>query len=211
MMDCVRVIFRNLPVLAVFTLLFWTVACDTCDDCQGVNRDPRVKIKFLAVGTLEKTEDTLESINKMLQDVRDELELETDPDKIDSLKNEKDRLLEDSTKYAGWEELFRRGYTHMDLIEGVGAEYPYVDTVIRDFALPMNMHADSSVFHFVYHDLIDTMKFRYKRDIVQTLDGVRMKLLEVKVVEDMTTFDSVRVHCRDDICSNWEMNIEAYY
>ncbi len=210
-MDALQSLFRNLPVPAAFALVFWLVACDTCDDCHGVNRDPRVKINFLAVGTLEKTRDTLEYIDESLQTVRDELELETDPDKIDSLENVRNVLLADSTKYAEWEDLFRRGYTHMDLIEGAGAEYPYLDTVVRNFALPLNMHSDSCIFYFVYHDLVDTMKFRYRRNIVQTLDGVRMKLIELEVVRDMTTFDSIRVQCSEDTCSNWGMNIEAYY
>ncbi len=205
-------IFKNFPVWAAWSVLLWTsISCDTCDDCHGVNRDPRVKIKFIAAGTMERTRDSLDSINQSLQIVRDSLETETDPDKIDSLIRVEESLQEDSAKFAGWEDLFTRGYTHMDLIEGVGAENYYADTVIRDFALPINMHADSSVYHFVYHDLTDTMEFKYYRDIVQTLDGVRMKIIELEVVQEMTTFDSVHVRCGDDICSNWEMNIEVYF
>jgi hypothetical protein len=99
----------------------------------------------------------------------------------------------------------------MDLIEGVGAENSYEDTVVRDFALPINMHADSSVYYFIYHDLTDTLKLNYKRDIVQTYDGVRMKIIDLEVDRGMTTFDSVSVRCGDENCSNWGMNIEAYF
>jgi hypothetical protein len=211
MTETFRLILYNLWLVAVAALFLFTSGCDTCENCDSVNRDPRVKIKFVATGTREMTQDTLEHISKSIEEVRDLLDSETDPEKIDSLENVEAGLVEDSIYYGGWEELFRSGYTRMDLIEGVGAENSYEDTVIRDFALPINMHADSSVYYFIYHDLIDTMKLSYKRDIVQTLDGVRMKIIELEVVEDMTTFDSVKVRCGDEICSNWEMNIEAYY
>jgi len=204
-------LFKNIRIGVVIVVLLVTAGCDTCENCDPAHTDPRVKLKFVAAGTRDMTLDTLESINLSLEEVREQLELETDQDIIDSLQNVEAGLLEDSVYYGEWESLFRTGYTRMDLIEGVGAENFYADTVIRDFALPINMNADSSVYYFAYHDLIDTLKLNYKRDIVQTYDGVRMKVIELEVDKDITTFDSVSVRCGDENCSNWEMKIEAYF
>ena len=206
-----RILFQNARLVIAIVILALVSGCDDCENCDNTARDPKVRLKFVATGTREMTRDTLEIISNSLGEIREQLETETDPDKIDSLSAEEIVLLEDSVYYSEWEVLFSSGRTHINLMEGVGAVNSYMDTVVRDFALPINMHADSSVFYFVYHDLIDTMKLNYKRDIVQTLDGVRMKIIELEVDKDITTFDSVSVRCGDENCSNWEMNIEAYF
>lgn len=212
MIYCVHLLFKNVRFIIVILGVFMMASgCDTCENCDPTHTDPRVKLKFVATVTSDMTRDTLESINLSLEEVRGQLELENNPDKIDSLQNVEAGLLEDSVYYGEWASLFRTGYTRMDLIEGVGAENSYEDTVIRDFALPINMHADSSVYYFEYHDLIDTLKLSYNRDIVQTYDGVRMKVIELEVDREVTTFDSVSVRCGDENCSNWEMSIEVYF
>ncbi len=206
-----RILFQNVRLVIAIMILALVSGCDECENCDNAPRDPKVSLKFVATGTRDMTRDTLENISNSLEEIREQLETETDPDKIDSLRDEEIVLVEDSIYYSEWEVLFSSGRTHMDLIEGVGAVNSYMDTVIRDFGLPINMHADSSVYYFVYHDLIDTIKLNYKRDVVQTLDGVRMKIVELEVDSDITTFDSVWVRCGDENCSNWEMNIEAYF
>ena len=122
-------------------------------------------------------------------------------------------LRSDSSKFSQSSTLFRSGKTKINELDAVGAQNleQFQDTIIRDFAIPVDMRHDTSTFFFTYHDIVDTLQMYYQREINQSLDGVRMRLYGIGVNQEMSTFDSVRVKCYSSNCSNDITTIFVYF
>lgn len=189
------------------------MACEEEGECIGCNLNPKVKVKFEAKGTRLHIDSLLNLINEKIASFTDSLE-------TDITAEQRNQILEvlasdraDSTKYQQASTLFRSGKTKIDFMTAQGAQNldQFQDTIIREFALPVDMQHDTSSFYFTYHDMVDTLQLYYHREIKQTLDGVRMKLTNIGVNDELSTFDSTRVKCYRRDCANDLTTIFVYF
>jgi hypothetical protein len=198
--------------ISAFVLLFFS-SCEE-EECVGCNLNPKIKIDFEPVFSLELTD-------SLLFTVQEEMELLLDSLNGDDLSNEAIEALEsrlmslrsDSVSLGDDFSLFRSGSARIDAIFAPGSKglEQLQDTVIRDFALPINMQTDTTTFYFSYHTFTDTLQVYYHRDIIQSLDGMRMLISDIGVSEELTTFDSVSVKCSNRKCSNDRTTIFVYF
>ena len=201
----------------IYSLLLgslWIYGCEECPGCEERIIESRVKIRFNAVETKDLTEEQLDSLSTTILQQIELLDSSAFAQKQDSINIVINELREDSTKLDDWLTLFRSGRTLINSISGIGVDdiSAFEDTTVtKSFSLPVNMNEDESVYYFSYHDLTDTLKIQYEREIVQSLDGIRMRILELAVDESYTTFDSVQVNCIGSECSNQLSTIEIYF
>ena len=143
----------------------------------------------------------------------DSLEATTDPEIISSLSGKLSALRPDSLSFSELYDQIRAGKTKIDAIEARGAMNleQFQDTLIREFAVPIDMQHDTSTFYFYYYGLEDTLQISYQRDIIQNLDGMRMKIKGISVNREISTFDSIRVRCYKSECSNDLTTIYVYF
>lgn len=204
-----RKIISLFPLL-LFVLLF---ACKEEEDCVGCNLNPKIKLKFEAFYTKQLTDSLFNSVNTKISEYVDSLSGELSNEDRNALEEELKSLREDSLIFDGSYNLFKVGKTIIDAIEAPGSTglEQLQDTTIRDFSIPIDMHHDTSTFYFTYHGFIDTLQIFYQREINQTFDGVRMKLSNIGVNKEISTFDSISVKCYNRTCSNDQTTISVYY
>lgn len=180
---------------------------------MGCNLNPKIKIQFEATTTKELTDSLLTEVKSKISIIRDSLSNQIDfKDSID-LVEELASLQEDSLKYDEIYSLLRVGKTQIDAIDAPGAMSmeQFQDTIINSFALPVNMSHDTSTFYFTYYDFVDTLQLYYQREVIQNLEGVRMKIKGIGVNEEISTFDSVRVKCSNLDCTNDLTTVYIYF
>ena len=175
--------------------------------------DPKIKLKFQATGTKIVTDSIFSGIKDVMTQLSDSLEGQLSNEVRNSIINQLDILREDSIIYAEKYDLFRVGKARIDWIEAPGSIgfEQFQDSIIRDFSIPVDLNRDTSTYYFYYHDLIDTLQLNYKREIVQTFDGVRMRLFDISINQELSTFDSVQIKCYKSECSNDLTNVFLYF
>ena len=127
--------------------------------------------------------------------------------------NKLDDLRSDSIKYADASDLFRTGQVRIDRIEAPGSLgfEQFQDSIVRDFSIPVDMNNDISTYYLHYHGLFDTLQLSYQREIAQTFDGVRMRIYDIGVNQEISTFDSIQVKCYNSECSNDLTDVFIYF
>ena len=200
---------RLFPFLLI-TLLF---ACEEEEDCVGCNLNPKIKLKFEAFYTKPEIDSLFTFVNNKISEYVDSLSGELSNEERKVLEEELQSLREDSLIFDAPYKLFKVSKTKIDAIEAPGSTglEQLQDTTIRDFSIPIDMHHDTSTFYFTYHGFIDTLQIFYQREITQTFDGVRMKLSNIGVNKEISTFDSIKVKCYNRTCSNDQTTIYVYF
>lgn len=203
-------IFTFLLLVPVVFLL----SCNTDEECADCNLNPKVKVKFQALASLAHVDSLFTEVKSKITAEKKKLEGEelTDEERnaitqgLVVLRNDSSMLGE---QYA----LFRSGSARMDFVAAKGAKSMdfFQDTLVNNFAVPVDMQHDTSTFYFGFHGFEDTLQLFYGRQIIQTLDGVRMRLNGIGVNREMSTFDSVRVQCLKSGCSNDQTTIFLYF
>ena len=203
-------IFIRLVPFIFIALLF---ACEEEEECVGCNLNPKIKLKFEALYSKPEIDSLFTSVKNKISVYVDSLSGQLSMDERKALEEELELLREDSLLFDESYNLFRIGKTKIDVIEAQGAKdlEQLQDTIIRDFSIPVDMQRDTSTFYFTYHGFIDTLQLSYQRDIVQTFDGVRMKISDIGVNKEISTFDSTRVKCYNVECSNDRTTIYVYF
>lgn len=193
--------------------LVFALSCDT-EECANCNLNPKIKIKFQALASLERVDSLFTKVKSKMSVEKKKLQGEelTEGER-NAILQELAALRQDSTLLGGQYTLYRSGGALLDFVEAKGAESMdfYQDTVVRNFAVPVDMQHDTSTFYFGFHGFEDTLQLFYSRQITQTLDGVRMRLNGIGVNKEMSTFDSVRVQCLKSGCSNDQTTIFLYF
>jgi hypothetical protein len=188
-------------------------ACSEEEECVGCNLNPKIKLKFEAIYTKPRI-DSLFAVVKDSIAVKVELLLgQLSAEERNTIEEELEILREDSLKYDVPYNLFRLSKTKIDAIEAPGSISleQLQDTTIRDFSVPIDMHHDTSTFYFTYHGFTDTLQLFYQREVTQTIDGVRMKINEIGVNEEISTFDSTSIKFYNVTCSNDQTTIYLYF
>lgn len=180
---------------------------------MGCKLNPKIKIKFESIYTRPGI-DTLFTAAKDSIAVKVDLLLgQLSAEERSKIEDELKILRVDSLKYDEPYNLFRVSKTKIDVIDAPGSisMEQLQDTIIRDFAIPVDMHHDTSTFYFTYHGFTDTLQLFYQREITQTFDGVRMKINEIGVNKEISTFDSISIRCYNAACSNDLTTIYVYF
>ena len=204
-----RKFIQILPFIFI-ALLF---ACEEEEECVGCNLNPKIKVKFEALYSKPEIDSLFTSVKSKILEYVDSLSGQLPMDERTLLEEELRLLREDSLQYNEPYNLFKVGKTRIDAVEALGSKglEQLQDTIIRDFSIPVDMQRDSSTFYFTYHGLIDTLQIYYQREITQTFDGVRMRLKEIEVDKEISTFDSLRIKCYNVECSNDRTTIYIYF
>jgi hypothetical protein len=200
---------RILKQIIPFLFLLLIYACAEEEDCVGCNLNPKVKISFKAINTILLNDSLFTNVKKQIVDLVDSLGSDISIEQKEALVAEIEHLRADSTEFA----IVRSGRVRIDALESPGAENlsQLQDTIIRDFSIPVDMRKDTTTFFFAYHGYEDTLQVFYHREIFQNLDGVRMKLKDIGVNKEVSTFDSLRVTCSNSECSNDRTTIYIYF
>ena len=179
--------------LVFFFLGMFLMACEAEEECVGCNLNPKISLQFEAKGTRALYDSLLSEANDKIELLTDSLSTNLSVVERDEIVSSISGLRADSAKYNESISLYKVGKTRIDGIfapEAIGFSQ-FKDSIIRDFAIPVNMTKDTSTYYFSYHELVDTLQVYYQREISQTLDGVRMRLSDIGVNEELTTFDSI--------------------
>jgi hypothetical protein len=204
---------RKLIRLFPFLLTALLFACEEEEDCVGCNLNPKIKLKFEAFYAKPEIDSLFTLVNNNISEYVDSLSGEISNEDRMILEEELQSLREDSLVFDAPYNLFKVGKTKIDAIEAPGSTglEQLQDTTIRDFSIPIDMHHDTSTFYFTYYGFIDTLQIFYQREITQTFDGVRMKLSNIGVNKEISTFDSIKVKCYNRTCSNDQTTIYVYF
>jgi hypothetical protein len=203
-----RLSCKIIPVL----FLFLMVACTEEEACIGCNLNPKVRIKFETASLRSQTDTQLTLVKAGIKLLADSLQQELSEESRNILQSELTSLRLDSLRLSEEFALFRSNRIRINEIEApgsVGLEQ-FQDTVVLNFAMPVDMKRDTTTFYFSYHGFLDTLQVHYEREVVQNLEGVRMKLRNIQVNRAVTTFDSIRVQCNKRECSNDKTTIFIY-
>lgn len=204
-------VFKSIIVCSMVVVLF---SCEKEEECMGCNINPKIRLKFEAARTRQLYDSLFGAVNSKMTLFSDSLQTDITEETRNTLLNEIEGLKADSTKYHEAISLYKTGKTRIDNIDALSAEDGFTqfqDSIIRDFSIPVNMSSDTSTYYFSYHELVDTLQVHYQREIIQNLDGVRMRLTGIDVNEEMTTFDSVIVKCYNRDCGNDLTTIHVYF
>lgn len=206
--EYMRQLIQILPVL----FLCFISSCTEENDCIGCNLNPRVKIKFETVFLRADTERLLTQVKANIALLADSLQKELPENTREALQSAFSDLRQDSLRLGHDFELFRTNKILIDEIYAPGSVSleRFQDTVVFNFAMPIDMKRDTTTFYFSYHGFVDTLQIYYQRDVVQNLEGVRMRLRNIGVNRELTTFDSLRVQCNRRECSNDQTTIFIY-
>lgn len=204
---------RNSIRLFLFIFIASFFACNEDEECVGCNLNPKIKLKFESIYTKPVIDTLFTAVNDSIAARVNLLSGQLSTSERSIIEEELLILREDSLKYDESYNLFRVSKTKIDAIEAPGSISleQLQDTIIRDFAIPIDMHHDTSTFYFSYHGFTDTLQLYYQREITQTFDGVRMKINEIGVNEEISTFDSIRIRCYKASCSNDQTTIYVYF
>lgn len=203
-----RLFNKIIPVLILFLML----SCTEEETCIGCNLNPKVRIKFETASLRSQTDSQLTVIKAGMKLLADSLQQELPEESRSMLQSELTSLRQDSLRLSEEFALFRSSRIRINEIEApgsVGLEQ-FQDTVVLNFAMPVDMKRDTTTFYFSYHGFLDTLQVHYNREVVQNLEGVRMKLINIGVNRGVTTFDSIRVQCNKRECSNDQTTIFIY-
>ncbi len=200
--------------LTLLVLVAWGFhGCEECVDCEPRKSEPGIRVSFFADATLSETQMVLDSLVLVLKANR--ALLDTIPAEFrDTLALAIESQKTDSSLFALRISHFKSGTTFMDEIGGIGTQTAgqISDTLInRDFILPLNMNSDKSVYYFQYYDRLDTLALDYVRTIDQNLDGVRMKISNLSIDSNLTSFSIATLRCRKSNCSNNTSILEIYF
>lgn len=189
------------------------ISCVEEEDCVGCDLNPKIKVEFKALKTRTITDSIRAAIFNRIDEFKDSLETQLSDQQRILLETQLAQLQQDSLVYDELYGLFRSGKTRISYVEAPGSKglEQFQDSIIRDFALPVDMQHDTSTFYFGYHDFVDTLQVYYQRNILQTLDGVRMRLYGIGIDREISTFDSLRVKCHNSECSNDRTTIFIYF
>ena len=199
--------------LILFLVAVSFFGCQKEDECVGCNLNPKIKIQFDATKTKQLTDSLFTEVKSIIKQFVDSLSTQITEQERSELLDQLSLLREDSIKYDEIYNLLRVGKTMIDVIDAPGAlsMEQFQDTVIRNFAIPVDMNHDTSTFYFAYHGFTDTLQLHYQRNVIQNLDGVRMRLTDIGINKEISTFDSVRVYCQKGNCSNDQTTIYIYF
>ena len=203
--------FKILWMFSVFAVLF---ACEEEEQCTGCNLNPKIKLAFEATATKEHVENLVDEINEKIELFEDSLGTQLTDEVRISIQEQLITLRADSILVNEEYGILRAGEVKMESIEAKGALdgfEQFQDSVINNFSIPVDMHHDTSLYYFSYHGLVDTLQLVYQRNVTQTFDGVRMRISEIGVNEELSTFDSVQVKCYNTDCSNDLTRIYVYF
>lgn len=202
---------KFIKILPIFFLILLS-SCTEENDCIGCNLNPRVKIKFETVFLRAETEQRFIQVKSNMEMLRDSLKKELPQNTRDIILSELANLKEDSFRLSTDFALFRTNKIQIDEIFAPGSVSleRFQDTVVLNFALPVDMKRDTTTFYFSYHGFVDTLQIHYERNVIQNLEGVRMQLNNLGVITESTTFDSLRVQCNRRECSNDQTTIYIY-
>lgn len=203
-----RQFIKLLPILFLCAIS----SCTEENDCIGCNLNPRVKIKFETAFLRAETEQRFTQVKSTINILRDSLLKELPQNTKDIILAELAILKEDSLRLGYDFELFRTNKIQIDEISAPGSVSMemFQDTVVFNFAMPVDMMRDTTTFYFSYHGFVDTLQIHYERSVIQNLQGVRMRLKNIGVNMETTTFDSLRVQCNRRECSNDQTTIYIY-
>lgn len=204
---------RNTIIFLFLFFILILAACQEEEQCVGCNLNPKIKIRFEATNTKPRIDSLFTAVKTEIVEVEEQLTEDLLADERALLEKTLVELREDSAYLDDQYTLFRSSNTRIDLLEAHESSMTnfYQDTVVRDFSIPVDMQRDTSTFYFTYHGFADTLQLYYQRDVVQTLDGVRMKLNGIGVNQEISTFDSIRVKCNKVECSNDQTTIFLYF
>ncbi len=200
---------RLIPLFFIIIL----AACDEEEECVGCNLNPKIKIKFEAITSKPYIDSLFMAVTTRIEEGEERLQDSLSVDEKTIVENSLVEFRLDSATLNEDYMLFRSNKTRIDVLEAKGAilNTLFQDTVIRDFAVPVDMQHDTSTFYFTYHGFTDTLQIFYQRDVIQTFDGVRMKINGIGVNQEISTFDSIRVKCYNVECSNDQTTIFLYF
>lgn len=199
--------------LLLYLIAVSFLGCQEEEVCVGCNLNPKIKIQFEAIETKQLTDSLLTEVKVKIAQFVDSLSTQLTDQERNELLEELSLLREDSIKYDEIYSLLRVGKTIIDVIDAPGAlnMEQFQDTVIRNFAIPVDMNHDTSTFYFTYHGFTDTLELNYQRSVIQNFDGIRMRLSDIGVNKEISTFDSLRVYCQKGNCSNDQTTIYIYF
>ena len=199
--------------LLLYLIAVSFLGCQEEEVCVGCNLNPKIKIQFEAIETKQLTDSLLTEVKSKIAQFVDSLSTQLTDQERSELLEELSLLREDSIKYDEIYSLLRVGKTIIDVIDAPGAlsMEQFQDTVIRNFAIPVDMNHDTSTFYFTYHGFTDTLELHYQRSVIQNFDGIRMRLSDIGVNKEISTFDSLRVYCQKGNCSNDQTTIYIYF
>ena len=199
--------------LLLYLIAVSFLGCQEEEVCVGCNLNPKIKIQFEAIETKQLTDSLLTEVKNKIAQFVDSLSTQLTDQERNELLEELSLLREDSIKYDEIYSLLRVGKTIIDVIDAPGAlsMEQFQDTVIRNFAIPVDMNHDTSTFYFTYHGFTDTLQLHYQRSVIQNFDGIRMRLSDIGVNKEISTFDSLRVYCQKGNCSNDQTTIYIYF
>jgi len=143
----------------------------------------------------------------------DSLSGELTQEQIQAIEAKLEKLRIDSAELSDDYSIFKAGKVRIDEIMAPGSIgfAQFEDTVMRDLSLPVDMHADTTTFYMTYQSITDTIQLYYHRDVYQSLEGFRMRITNIGVNEEVTTFDSLQVECDNKSCSNDQTTIYIYF
>lgn len=200
----------------ILLILLWMglAGCDQQEDCIGCNLNPKIKINLDVQRAKEQTDSLLTNVKDSINILSDSLSNALPADVKAKLTSALQALQDDSLMYENQYALLRVGQVQVLSIEAQGGApgfEQFQDSIFRNFSIPVDMHHDTSTYYFDLMGQQDTLELVYKRDIAQTLDGVRMSLSDIGINNSRTTFDSVSVKCYNSTCSNDLTTVYIYF
>lgn len=194
-------------------LLVFAMACEEEEECVGCNLNPGIKLKFEAVTSKEVFDSLLAAVKEELVLLTDSLNTELSEEQRNEINAALGVLRADSIEFDNAVKLFRSGRIRIDGIEAPGSiGFEQIqDSVINELFVPVDMQNDFSTYYFSFHDQVDTLRLQYERQVVQSIDGVRMRLNNINVNQEISTFDSVRVKCYNADCANDLTKVHIYF
>ena len=206
-------VMNRIRIISWFVLILMIGSCEPEEECVGCNLNPKISIEFEPEFSLEITDSLFSGVKTEIAELVDSLTAELTTEQIAVFEEELISLRSDSISLSDAYTLLRSGKVqiHEILAPGsIGLEQ-FADSLISEFALPVNMQSDTSTFYISYYEFIDTLQLVYERNVFQNLDGVRMKITDIGVNEEVSTFDSLRVRCGNSTCSNDQTTVYIYY
>lgn len=200
--------------LLVSFLLACVIQGCTVEECGTCGISPKVMVRFDPSISRKSIETQLAPIYTRIKSVRDSLNVTTlTAEKQTRLTNELNALKQDSTTIGEPLNLFRNYKAQLSTFGAVGASgfEIWQDTIVTAVGLPVDMQHDTTTFYFTYHGRADTLQVYYTREIIQSIEGMRMSLKDIGVNEIMTTFDSLSLKCTNRQCTNDRATIYIYF
>ncbi len=200
---------KIVPWLGII-LVIVVIACQREDPLVPVT-EPRVKMQLIPWGAKSKLNTMIAHNADSLKIRYNKLEATTDPEEQQVLLDELIQLRNDSIQFAEKKALYNKGKVLVEQIIGVGGpDISYLqDSLVTSFGLPLRPQTDTATYYFFYDDLADTLQLVYERNVLQTIDGIRLQMYDLR--DSRSTFDSLKIICRKRNCTNNESTIEAYF